>query len=67
MIYVTPSDGLVIRAGQHVDPQGRVYHPYLARWADHSDVSVVRHPYSEPEKHADVRYRSPTYSTFLLY
>lgn len=44
MIYVTPTitDGLMIRAGQHVDPQGRVYHPYLARWADHSDVSVVR-------------------------
>lgn len=29
---------MMIRPGQHVDPQGQVYHPYLVRWADFWDV-----------------------------
>jgi ESCRT-I complex subunit TSG101 len=34
---------MVIRPGQHVDPQGKVYHPYLVGWAEFWDVSVERH------------------------
>lgn len=30
---------MVVRPGQHVDPQGQVYHPYLVGWADFWDVS----------------------------
>jgi ESCRT-I complex subunit TSG101 len=38
-VYVTPAEGMMIRAGQHVDPQGKVYHPYLVGWAEFWDVS----------------------------
>ncbi|KAF7543809.1 hypothetical protein G7Z17_g10447 [Cylindrodendrum hubeiense] len=34
MIYVVPTDTMMIRPGQHVDPQGLIYHPYLVRWAE---------------------------------
>lgn len=33
---------MLVRPGQHVDPQGRVYHPYLVRWAEFWDVSAAR-------------------------
>lgn len=33
MVFVTPGDGMAIRAGQHVGVDGRVYHPYLRDWA----------------------------------
>jgi ESCRT-I complex subunit TSG101 len=39
-VYVTPAEGMMIRAGQHVDPQGKVYHPYLVGWAEFWDVSM---------------------------
>ncbi|KAI0908133.1 UEV domain-containing protein [Ustulina deusta] len=39
--YVTPTDTMVVRPGQHVDPQGRVYHPYLVRWAEFWDKSSI--------------------------
>ncbi|KAI9742183.1 MAG: hypothetical protein M1818_004083 [Claussenomyces sp. TS43310] len=39
IIYVTPTEGMMIRAGQHIDPQGRVYHPYLVAWAQFWDKS----------------------------
>lgn len=45
MIYVTPTQTMVIRAGQHVDPQGQVYHPYLVGWQqfwDVRDLDVMR-------------------------
>lgn len=29
---------MIVRPGQHVDPQGQVYHPYLVGWADFWDV-----------------------------
>jgi ESCRT-I complex subunit TSG101 len=32
MAYVTPSRDMLIRAGQHVGVDGRVYHPYLRDW-----------------------------------
>ncbi|KAH6987275.1 UEV domain-containing protein [Ilyonectria destructans] len=34
MVYVVPTENMMIRPGQHVDPQGLVYHPYLVRWAE---------------------------------
>lgn len=40
--YVTPTETMMVRPGQHVDPQGRIYHPYLVRWAEFWDVSVHR-------------------------
>ncbi|KAI1189107.1 UEV domain-containing protein [Nemania serpens] len=39
--YVTPTDTMMVRPGQHVDPQGRVYHPYLVRWAEFWDKSSI--------------------------
>ncbi|KAI0446915.1 UEV domain-containing protein [Xylaria telfairii] len=39
--YVTPTDAMMVRPGQHVDPQGRVYHPYLVRWAEFWDKSSI--------------------------
>jgi ESCRT-I complex subunit TSG101 len=40
MVYVTPSQGMVIRPGQHVYNNGRVFHPYLAQWPKMWDVSA---------------------------
>lgn len=39
MVYVRPTEGMAVRAGQHVDPQGKIYHPYLVRWPEAWDVS----------------------------
>ena len=33
MVYVTPGRDMVIRPGQHVGVDGRVYHPYLRDWS----------------------------------
>ncbi|TAQ88945.1 hypothetical protein B7494_g2707 [Chlorociboria aeruginascens] len=41
LVYVTPTDGMVVRPGQHVDPQGKVYHPYLVGWAEYWDKSNI--------------------------
>ncbi|RCI12505.1 hypothetical protein L249_0602 [Ophiocordyceps polyrhachis-furcata BCC 54312] len=41
LVYVTPTQSMVVRPGQHVDPQGQVYHPYLARWSDFRDKSTL--------------------------
>jgi ESCRT-I complex subunit TSG101 len=38
LVYVTPTDTIAVRPGQHVDPQGQVYHPYLVRWGEFWDV-----------------------------
>lgn len=40
MVYVTPTQDMVIRVGQHVTLEGRVYHHYLAHWAEAWDVSI---------------------------
>ncbi|KAL9063607.1 MAG: hypothetical protein Q9157_008162, partial [Trypethelium eluteriae] len=37
IIYVSPSEGLAVRPGQHVSVEGRVYHPYLAQWTQFRD------------------------------
>ncbi|RKU46714.1 hypothetical protein DL546_009083 [Coniochaeta pulveracea] len=41
LVYVTPNDTMVVRPGQHVDPQGQVYHPYLVGWATFWDKSTI--------------------------
>ncbi|KAI9786069.1 MAG: hypothetical protein M1835_003172 [Candelina submexicana] len=41
MVYVMPTHGMVVRAGQHVSGEGRVYHPYLAQWGDVWDKSSI--------------------------
>ncbi|KAH8801707.1 tumor susceptibility protein [Xylogone sp. PMI_703] len=41
MVYVKPTEGMMVRAGQHVDPQGKVYHPYLVRWPEMWDKSTI--------------------------
>ena len=37
MNFVTPTKDMVVRPGQYISGEGRVYHPYLAGWKD--DVS----------------------------
>ena len=39
LIFVTPTNGMVIRPGQYISGEGRVYHPYLASWRE--DVSKL--------------------------
>ncbi|KIH86892.1 hypothetical protein SPBR_08235 [Sporothrix brasiliensis 5110] len=41
LVYVTPTENMMVRPGQHVDPQGQVYHPYLAGWAEFWDKSTI--------------------------
>ncbi|KAH9867218.1 hypothetical protein IAQ61_007810 [Plenodomus lingam] len=41
MVYMTPSQDMVVRPGQHVGGDGRVYHPYLAQWAQYWDKSTL--------------------------
>ncbi|ROT40925.1 UEV-domain-containing protein [Sodiomyces alkalinus F11] len=41
LVYVTPSESMMVRPGQHVDPQGQVYHPYLAGWSTFWDKSTI--------------------------
>ena len=38
LVYVTPTETMMVRPGQHVDPQGQVYHPYLVNWGQFWDV-----------------------------
>lgn len=42
MVYVTPAQDMAVRIGQHVTLEGRVYHHYLAHWAEAWDVSTQR-------------------------
>ncbi|KAK0644095.1 UEV domain-containing protein [Cercophora newfieldiana] len=41
LVYVTPTETMVVRPGQHVDPQGQVYHPYLVGWPTYWDKSSI--------------------------
>ncbi|KAK4244765.1 protein ELC [Corynascus novoguineensis] len=41
LVYVTPTETMVVRPGQHVDPQGQVYHPYLVGWQTFWDKSTI--------------------------
>ncbi|KAK2590588.1 Suppressor protein stp22 of temperature-sensitive alpha-factor receptor and arginine permease [Conoideocrella luteorostrata] len=42
LVYVTPTETMMVRPGQHVDPQGQVYHPYLVGWAQFWDKSNLQ-------------------------
>ncbi|KAI9835039.1 MAG: hypothetical protein M1819_002591 [Sarea resinae] len=42
MVFVTPTTGMAVRPGQHVSIEGRIYHPYLAQWAELWDRSNLR-------------------------
>ena len=42
MVYVMPTSDQLVRPGQHVSSDGRVYHPYLAQWAQYWDVSLAK-------------------------
>lgn len=52
LVYVTPTETIMVRPGQHVDPQGQVYHPYLVGWAQFWDVRPIA---VAPGKQADGR------------
>ncbi|MCJ1472698.1 hypothetical protein MMC13_001347 [Lambiella insularis] len=40
IVYVTPTREMVVRPGQYVSGEGRIYHPYLANWrADRSNLT----------------------------
>ncbi|EGS20068.1 uncharacterized protein CTHT_0045720 [Thermochaetoides thermophila DSM 1495] len=41
IVYVTPTETMVVRPGQHVDSQGCVYHPYLTAWSTYWDKSNI--------------------------
>ncbi|KAK7509687.1 ESCRT-I component [Phyllosticta citriasiana] len=41
LVYVTPSQDMLVRPGQHVSSDGRVYHPYLSGWSQHWDKSSI--------------------------
>ncbi|KAJ9603093.1 Suppressor protein stp22 of temperature-sensitive alpha-factor receptor and arginine permease [Cladophialophora chaetospira] len=41
MCYVTPTEDMMIRPGQHVGGDGRIYHPYLAHWREHWERSNI--------------------------
>jgi ESCRT-I complex subunit TSG101 len=49
LTYVKPTESMMIRPGQHVDPQGRIYHPYLVGWAEFWDVRPTFLPSCYPE------------------
>ncbi|KAJ5861879.1 uncharacterized protein N7529_009189 [Penicillium soppii] len=39
--YVTPTQEMTVRVGQHVTLEGQVYHHYLAHWAEAWDRSTI--------------------------
>ncbi|EEQ90870.1 ESCRT-I component [Blastomyces dermatitidis ER-3] len=41
MVYVTPTPDMLVRPGQHVSGEGRVYHHYLAHWSEAWDRSTI--------------------------
>jgi ESCRT-I complex subunit TSG101 len=41
LAYVSPTGDMTVRPGQHVDPQGQIYHPYLNHWSSFWDVGVA--------------------------
>ncbi|KAJ5793433.1 hypothetical protein N7457_000032 [Penicillium paradoxum] len=41
IVYVTPTQGMTVRVGQHVSLEGQVFHHYLAHWAEAWDRSTI--------------------------
>ncbi|KAH1292848.1 hypothetical protein KXV70_007635 [Aspergillus fumigatus] len=63
MVYVTPTQDMAVRVGQHVTLEGRVYHHYLAHWAEAWDRSnlvdflmILREVFA---KEPPVKYKQP--------
>ncbi|KAE8312229.1 UEV domain-containing protein [Aspergillus transmontanensis] len=61
IVYVTPTQDMAVRVGQHVTLEGRVYHHYLAHWAEAWErstlvdlVSILREVFA---KEPPVRYK----------
>ena len=50
LVYVAPTEQMAVRPGQHVSGDGRVYHHYLARWADAWEVSSTQLAHSGCEE-----------------
>jgi hypothetical protein len=50
LVYVTPTQTMMVRPGQHVDPQGQVYHPYLVGWSTFWDVRCEGTVDSNPQR-----------------
>ena len=46
MQFVTPTKEMLVRPGQHVSADGRIYHPYLANWRN--DVSGLPMSFTQP-------------------
>lgn len=66
MAYVTPTENMAVRPGQHVDPQGQVYHPYLAGWPTFWDVGfMVPRVRFVRDPDLTVKPRNQRYSIFL--
>jgi hypothetical protein len=63
-VYVTPVEGMMVRPGQHVDPEGKIYHPYLVGWAEFWDVSDFTPPNVRNDAEKLLPPRSPTSSIF---
>ncbi|PJF19563.1 hypothetical protein PSACC_00619 [Paramicrosporidium saccamoebae] len=40
-LFIRPSPGIAIRATQHIDPSGRVFHPMLNMWRPESSVAEI--------------------------
>ncbi|KAJ6034045.1 uncharacterized protein N7446_007658 [Penicillium canescens] len=64
--YVTPTQDMAVRVGQHVTLEGQVYHHYLAHWAEAWDRSNIADLLSILQdvfaKEPPVRYRQPPQS-----
>ncbi|KAJ2905521.1 hypothetical protein MKZ38_005165 [Zalerion maritima] len=41
IIFAVPTADMLINPGQHVDPNGQVYHPYLSNWKNLWDKSAL--------------------------
>lgn len=41
IVYIKPDHDMLVRPGQYVSGDGRVYHPYLAQWAEYWDKSTL--------------------------
>ncbi|KAF3049325.1 hypothetical protein E8E11_009242 [Didymella keratinophila] len=41
IVYIKPDKDMLVRPGQYVSGDGRVYHPYLAQWAKYWDKSTL--------------------------
>ncbi|KAL4895321.1 UEV domain-containing protein [Aspergillus ambiguus] len=63
LVYVTPTQDMAVRVGQHVTLEGRVYHHYLAHWREAWErsslvdlLSILREVFA---KEPPVKYKQP--------